>query len=123
MGYTVKKSNLLIGLGVSAFSNAPTGHTQNEKVLEQYLISVQKERAPIYKSHTVSTDEFYLATLFEKIICENYFTKRDREKILGSQEANFNMYLNNNFIEQKNDLFLVTETGRYFLKNICQCWG
>jgi oxygen-independent coproporphyrinogen-3 oxidase len=123
MGYTLKKSNLLIGLGVSAFSTAPTGHTQNEKVLEQYLLSIQKDRAPIYKSHTVNADELYLATLFEKIICENYFTKSDREKILASQEANFNMYINNKFIEQKDDQFLVTETGRYFLKNICQCWG
>ena len=123
MGFTEKKSNLLIGLGVSSFSTAATGHVQNEKVLEQYLLSIQKERAPIYKAHSVTEEELQLATLFEKIICENYFSGSDRSKILPDQEANFNMYLNNKFIEQNDGNFTVTETGRYFLKNICQCWG
>lgn len=123
MGFTEKKSNLLIGLGVSSFSNSPTGHIQNEKVLEQYLSAIQKDRPPIYKSHTITPEELMLAGIFEKIICENYFTGSDRLKILPDQEANFNIYLNNNFIELINGNFFITELGKYFLKNICQCWG
>lgn len=123
MGFTEKKSNLLIGLGVSSFSNSPTGHIQNEKVLEQYLFAIQKDRPPIYKSHTISPDELKLSALFEKIVCEGYFTQQDRSDILPDQEANFNIFLSNNFVELVSDKFLITDLGKYFLKNICQFWG
>ncbi len=123
MGFTEKKSNMLIGLGVSAFSSSPSGHIQNEKVLEPYLLTIQKEIAPIFKSHTITTEELYLAALFEKIICQNTFTKADRVKVKPEQEENFAIYLSRNFLEQKGDQYIITESGRYFLKNICQCWG
>jgi oxygen-independent coproporphyrinogen-3 oxidase len=123
MGFTDTKSNLLIGLGVSAFSNSSTGHVQNEKVLEQYIHSLNKDMPPIQKSHAMTSEENYLTNLFEKIICENTFNQEDRKKILPDQEANFNIYLNNHFIEENQKSFIITDLGRYFLKNICQCWG
>jgi oxygen-independent coproporphyrinogen-3 oxidase len=123
MGFTEKKSNLLIGLGVSAFSSTSTGHIQNEKVLEQYLFAIQKERAPVFKSHAVTNEELELSKLFEKIICQNIFSKNDLFKILPEQKGNFDSYLKNNFITEIDDNYIVTELGRFFLKNICQCWG
>jgi oxygen-independent coproporphyrinogen-3 oxidase len=123
MGFTEKKSNMLIGLGVSAFSSGITGHVQNEKVLEQYIFALQKDRPPLYKSHAVTSDQLILTAMFEKIICENYFDETDRMKILPEQENNFKLYLQNNFIEHTGDTYSITDQGRYFLKNICQCWG
>lgn len=123
MGYTERKTPLLIGLGVSSFSSAPKGHIQNEKVLEPYMQAIAKERLPVLKAHSVSPAELELANIFEKIICEDHFTEEDRQKILPGKEEHFRIFLENNFIEKDGNEYLITEAGRYFLKGICQCWG
>ena len=123
MGYTARKSNLLIGLGVSSISNSDKGHVQNEKILENYMQSIAKERMALIKSHSITEREIELAKIFEKIISFNFFTQEDVKSILPDQKIFFEHYLENNFIISNDEIYTVTKLGRYFLKSLCQLWG
>ena len=123
MGFTTNKSNILLGLGVSAFSYTPKAHLQNEKILESYTSALNKNRFPILKSHQMTHEEKNKAKLFEQIICQGFFEKTDAENVLSEQKDHFYQYEKDGFFHFQNNRFEVSDLGKYFLKNICQCWG
>ncbi len=122
MGYMPSRSNILIGLGVSAISHTPTSMVQNEKIYSKYLYLANAKKKTYFKSHKKDKREFILQPLFEKLICDSFLSKEELS-ITNLWEKSldiFEILERDNIVEIKKEGLYVTPTGLYFLKNICQ---
>src|SRR5690606_10387591 len=60
MGYTEMRTDILLGLGVSAISETPTCFHQNEKVLPVYERRIDAGEVPTFRGHLLNEeDRFY----------------------------------------------------------------
>ncbi len=57
MGYTDRRTTALLGLGVSAISEAPTCYHQNEKVITVYERRVAAGEVPTLRGHLLSEED------------------------------------------------------------------
>jgi oxygen-independent coproporphyrinogen III oxidase len=116
MGYTDMRTDLLLGLGVSSISEAPTCFHQNDKVISSYNKRVLDGKIPTFRGHLLDEED-----------------RRQREQILQfmtqervmlhdeAQAADVRDYL----VELLNDGLVtidglemaMTEQGRPFLRN------
>lgn len=60
MGYTPRKTSLLIGLGASSISDSGTAMVQNEKQIEDYKARVNEGIIPFFKGHLLNEEDRFL---------------------------------------------------------------
>src|SRR6187455_1202650 len=70
MGYTTTQTDLLIGLGASAISDARYAYAQNLKKLEDYLNRVKTGGLPIFKGHVCSKEDMLMRQCILSIACQ-----------------------------------------------------
>jgi oxygen-independent coproporphyrinogen-3 oxidase len=58
MGYTANKTQLMIGLGMSAISDSWYGFAQNVKTIKEYQQIVNTGEIPIFRGHILSEEDF-----------------------------------------------------------------
>jgi oxygen-independent coproporphyrinogen-3 oxidase len=63
MGYTSRRVDPLIGLGVSAIGDAWTAFAQNEKAIEPYEQRVQRGELPLLRGHVLDAEDLELRRL------------------------------------------------------------
>ncbi len=122
MGYTERKTGLLVGLGVSSISDSWTSFIQNEKKLEDYYKRIELNEFPITKSHYLSKEDEKRKSIILSLMCQ-------QEVILSSDNCtnDFFMELQENAIDLINDGLIyfdknklkVTHAGIPFLRVIC----
>lgn len=121
MGFTPRKQDILIGLGVSSISSSPIGHLQNEKVYDRYLIQLKEGHTTTIKSHRLSNDELLRQKFFEKVVCQKSISNEDLQQFkTANTEQIINRLLQDGIVTQNNTGLNVTEIGIYFLKTILQ---
>lgn len=121
MGYTQQNSTMLIGLGVSAISDASEAYAQNYKTVEQYLDSVNQGRLPFWKGHLCSREDQVIRKHIQNIMCYlqtswgnlcTYFDAFDEVELrLLELEKD-------GLIKLADHTLTVTDLGRHFLRNI-----
>src|SRR5690606_39107055 len=120
MGYTVCNTDLLLGLGTSAISDAKYGYMQNAKVVEQYKEQVLTEKLAIFKSHDMSEEDLLIKKYILDLLCKGQFSMDDEIVSSLSREA-IAQYMDmedEGLIVLKNKMLLVTEKGKAFIRNI-----
>lgn len=119
MGYTVRKSDFLIGIGVSSISESNIGYAQNEKTVESYLQKIENGKFPISKGHLLTTDDIKIKSLTTDLMC-NFSCLLEEELILNPKiiEA-LSELKKDNLIELNSPQLIVTEKGKPFIRNIC----
>jgi oxygen-independent coproporphyrinogen III oxidase len=119
MGYTTNRTRSLLGIGVSAISNFDGILFQNEKIFEKYLLN----NTSVKISHLKNEKEIMLERFFLKLTCEYEFDY-DLISTYGTKTDFFNKSLsyleNNELIKKDENIYKVTETGKHFLRTICQ---
>lgn len=70
MGYTPGHTELLIGLGTSAISDAWTAFAQNRKTVEEYIADVKAGILPIFKGHQLSPEDLVLRRHILNLMCQ-----------------------------------------------------
>lgn len=121
MGYTHQHTQLLIGLGVSAISDAWYAFAQNVKTVEEYLDLV-KHDLPIVKGHILKDDDLALRKHITNIMCNGY-TSWNRylepcEALLDGLER-LKALEEDGLVEINPWNLKVTPLGKRFLRNIC----
>lgn len=119
MGYTTNETDLLIGLGSSAISDAHYAYAQNLKKVEEYNQAIQNDGIAVFKGHIQTNEDLLLKECILEAACHG---KVRQENLL---------LINNDFIlaelHQMNiegilsaniDGFQITEAGRPFIRNI-----
>lgn len=121
MGYTHQHTQLLIGLGVSAISDAWYGFAQNVKTVEEY-INLVKYDLPVIKGHILTGEDLILRKHITEIMCNGYTIWNQHiepciallEGVLRLKSFEDDGLININSWELR-----VTPLGKRFLRNIC----
>ncbi len=121
MGYTDHRTDVLLGIGLSAISETPTCFHQNEKVLPVYERLLGEGKIPSLRGHKLTAED-----------------RAHREQILGlmtrgetkfrdsAEQADVTRFLaepiRDGLARVEGDRLFVTEAGRPFLRNLCMAF-
>lgn len=125
MGYTEKQSSLLIGLGVSAISDAGTMFVQNAKTLEEWNTLIDENQLPFFRGHELSQEDLVLRKHILNVMCKG---ETDWGADIGTCSAFTDV--RTRLVELQHDGLVelseyglrVTESGKPFLRNIGMCF-
>ncbi|MEM6524488.1 MAG: oxygen-independent coproporphyrinogen III oxidase [Bacteroidota bacterium] len=117
MGYTEAKTDLLIGLGASAISDAKYGYAQNIKKVEDYNSTVESG-IPIFKGHKLEESELEIRDRILSLTCKGELKWRVGQLSL-TQLIKLNEMNDEGLIELYDEGLRITELGMAFLRNIC----
>lgn len=118
MGYADRRTDVLLGLGVSAISETPGIFHQNEKVLPVYERRVTSGEFPTFRGHVLSDED---RRRREQIL--QFMTRSQVELESESQVQDVKGFLSSliedGLVELKDRVLLLTPKGRPFLRNAC----
>ena len=117
MGYTELRTQVLLGLGVSAISETPTCFHQNEKAFPVYERRVQQGEVPTLRGHLLSEEDHRLR---EQILM---FMTRFEVELKPEQTRDATIFLDSlvsdGLVEVRDEKLILTDRGRPFLRNAC----
>jgi oxygen-independent coproporphyrinogen-3 oxidase len=116
-GYTETRTQVLLGLGVSAISETPTCFHQNEKAFPVYERRVRQGEIPTFRGHLLSAEDrrvreqiLTFMTNFEVALEPE---QRDDAKVFLAS------LVNDGLVEFRDDALALTARGKPFLRNAC----
>ena len=120
MGYTTTATDLLIGLGASAISDAGYAYAQNLKHVEAYAAQIENNELAVWKGHIQSPEDVLIKRCILDIACKGAVSGEllalvsddDAFTRLKSMEGE-------GLIEHSPNGLVVTDAGRPFIRNIC----
>lgn len=116
MGYTTTQTDLLIGLGASAISDAKYAYAQNIKKVEAYSKAVADSQLPVFKGHIQTGEDLDLKHQIINIACHGEI---NAENVDHEIHQKLREMLNDGILKRTPDGYEVTECGRAFIRNIC----
>jgi oxygen-independent coproporphyrinogen-3 oxidase len=116
-GYTERRTQVLLGLGVSAISETPTCFHQNEKAFPVYERRVRQGEVPTLRGHLLTEED---RSLREQILT---FMTRFEVDLRPEQSDDARAFLDplvgDGLVELRAQKLILTERGRPFLRNAC----
>ena len=122
MGYTTRSTHLMIGLGVSAISDAWTAFAQNEKVVEDYISRVALGELPVFRGHMLTDEDLQIRLHILDIMCRHHTSWKDNTSFPIGMSDLLNRLrepIADGLISLHPDGLDVTPKGRPFIRNIC----
>ncbi|AXT62305.1 oxygen-independent coproporphyrinogen III oxidase [Aquimarina sp. AD10] len=125
MGYTASKTQMMIGLGVSAISDSWYGFAQNVKNIEEYQHLVNENIIPVYRGHILNKEDEIIRQHILNLMC--HFETNWKEDDLYFKELpevlqNLKELEIDGLLEISRNTVTVTEKGRPFVRNICMAF-
>jgi len=122
MGYTTTDSHLLIGLGVSAISDAWQAFNQNAKTVEDYISKINAGEFAHFKGHLLTAEEMTTREHIKNLMCQ--FTTSWKpfdpiESFIHENEAALLDMQNDGLLELSATKIQITEKGKTFVRNVC----
>jgi oxygen-independent coproporphyrinogen III oxidase len=122
MGYTDKKSSVMIGLGLTSISNTPNSFAQNHKDLKDYVQSLESEIIPIKNGHIQSDTDLIIEDIVQKIMCNGYVQVTSANQVPHWEEIKLELLDMEkdgllDFDKEKN-IIATTKVGQVFLRNV-----
>jgi oxygen-independent coproporphyrinogen-3 oxidase len=118
MGYADRRTDALIGLGVSSISETPGCFHQNEKVLPVYERRVLAGEIPTLRGHLLNVED---RRHREQIL--EFMTKSSVELASDEQAKDVREFISSLFedglVKLEGRRLILTEKGRPFLRNAC----
>ncbi len=120
MGYSASKTQLMIGLGVSAIGDSWTAFGQNEKVLEDYYARLEKDELPVFRGHILNEEDLLIRQKILDLMCR-LRTHTDDIPLdikMGIKER-LKETISDGLMTWEDDLLEISEKGLPFIRNIC----
>ncbi len=118
MGYTDKRSNILLALGPTAISESDLGFIQNEKNLKEYMEKLDSSVLPMSSGSTNSENDKLVALAIQEIMCQFVIRKDLLKKLPLNNNFDFAEFIADGLLIEDNEQFIVTELGRAFVRNL-----
>ncbi|MCP4469420.1 MAG: oxygen-independent coproporphyrinogen III oxidase [Gammaproteobacteria bacterium] len=125
MGYTASKTQLMIGLGMSAISDSWYAFAQNEKTVPEYEARANSGELPVFRGHLLTNEDRIVRQHILNIMChfettwerpDNQFPElEDCLQRLTEMEADGLVGLSENKL-------VVPEHARPFVRNLCMAF-
>lgn len=124
MGYTTQDTGLLLGLGVSAISDAGNAFAQNAKTLHDYYAIVESGQLAVQKGYLLSDTDVAFRRYILNLSC-NGNTKLEFEHLQLLKQYTFPKLQElhqEGLIEWNEDQVRITEAGRDFIRVVCSAF-
>ncbi|AXT20374.1 oxygen-independent coproporphyrinogen III oxidase [Flavobacteriaceae bacterium AU392] len=125
MGYTASKTQVMIGLGVSAISDSWYSFAQNVKSLEAYLHLLDNNILPVTKGHILNSEDLIIRQHILNLMCQ-FTTSWDSEKNYFKELPDVLIKLkemeNDGLVKISSKSITVTQEGKAFIRNICMAF-
>ena len=116
MGYTSRRTDVLLGLGVSSISETPDCFHQNEKVLPLYEKKVAAGEVPTHRGHVLTEEDQRQREQILAFMCQGEVRLRDAAQVADVRSFLADM-IQDGLVEIRGDILSLTEAGRPFLRN------
>ena len=125
MGYTANKTQLMIGLGMSAISDSWYGFAQNVKTVKEYQQIVNSGEIPVFRGHILSEEDRIIRKHILNMMC-NFYTSWD-SAIMKIKNIDFHLDLLQEFekdglVSIGENSLSIPEKARPFVRNICMAF-
>jgi oxygen-independent coproporphyrinogen-3 oxidase len=122
MGYNSSKTQVMIGLGVSAISDSWYSFVQNVKNLETYQNLVNDNILPVFRGHILTQEDLIIRKHILNLMC-TFETSWTDDDLFFTELPGVLIKLkeleNDGLIEIASKKIIVTEKGRLFVRNVC----
>jgi oxygen-independent coproporphyrinogen-3 oxidase len=117
MGYTVQKTQVLLGLGPSSLSDTWYAFSQNEKNVEKWLAQIEKGDIVPQGGHLLNADDILRRKIILDLMCKYEATLEDGQwkSVAESSVVRDDLLTWDN----KRKTALIMNRGRPFVRNIC----
>ena len=116
MGYSDMRTDVMLGLGVSSISEAPTCFHQNDKTLNGYKDKVLGGEIPTLRGHLLTEeDQHYREQILQFMTQE--VVKLDSEDQIADVRDYLSELISDGLVTVDNGTMQLTEPGRPFLRN------
>jgi coproporphyrinogen dehydrogenase len=125
MGYTASKTQLMIGLGMSAISDSWYAFAQNEKELEAYYARLERNEIPVCKGHILNDEDLIIRRHILNLMCQ--FTTSWESTAMQFEGLNEVLVRlaelqNDGLLHIGNHSITVPDEGKPFIRNICMAF-
>lgn len=120
MGYTSSKTQLMVGLGMSAISDSWYAFAQNVKTVEEYQKTVEAGEIPVIKGHILNDEDLVVRRHILNLMCQ-LETTFDMSNSFPELEHAFGMLKEmekDELVEIHDHRIQITEKGRAFTRNV-----
>lgn len=125
-GYSTMADTEILAFGISAIGRIENTFVQNAKEMPKYYAMIDAGLFPIERGYTLTLDDEIREYVIMELMCNLQVSKRTFKHLFGvSFTSYFNAALPGLALAKKNDLCIeeqdeirITETGRFFLRNI-----
>lgn len=125
MGYTESKTQLMIGLGVSAIGDSWYSFGQNAKNVEEYQHLVEQGVLPVYRGHMLNEEDLIIRKHILNMMCR-LETSWENTSLqfpeLPDVLSNLKEMETDGLLEIGVKNLRITEKGRPFVRNICMAF-
>jgi len=128
MGYTVQRTPVMLGLGISSIGDVAGAYVQNAKKLKPYYGALDDGSLPVERGYVLSADDLVRRHVIQELMCNLYLDVGDAERRF---EVDFQEYFAQELAElgegpAADGLVLlgpeaieVTDLGQLFIRNVC----
>jgi len=120
MGYTSSKTQLMVGLGMSAISDSWYAFAQNVKTVEEYQKIVEEGKIPVVKGHILNEEDLIVRRHILNLMCQ-LETTFDQNNSFPELDNAFEMLKEmekDELVEIHDNQIKITEKGRAFTRNV-----
>lgn len=118
MGYVEERTQVLLGLGVSAISETPDCFHQNEKALPVYERRVNEGEIPTLRGHLLTSEDEKRREQILEFMTKGKVTFEDNEQQKRVTEFLSEM-IKDELVEISGTQMMLTKKGTPFLRNAC----
>jgi oxygen-independent coproporphyrinogen-3 oxidase len=124
MGYTVQKTSLLLGLGVSSISDITGAFAQNKKTLREYYDQVHAGELPVFRGYFLTEEDQIMRQYILDVACRGkaYFAKKDLDLLRQYTFHELDELALDELVTWGEHGLIVTDLGKHFIRNICKAF-
>ena len=121
-GYSTLAGLDTFAIGLTSISDTKTSYRQNVKDMQTYENLINNETLPIERGIILSADDIVRRGIIMDIMCslkvvyKNYGV--DFKIVFADAIKRLEQFQQDNLVQLFDDYFIVTDTGRFFLRNI-----
>lgn len=120
MGYTTSATDMVIGLGASAISDAKYAYAQNHKKVEDYYSQLSSNKLAYPKGYILDAKDRAIRKCILDISCSGEINQLSVDYLLNQQaKSQFKEMVDEGLIQSTLDGWKVTDAGHAFIRNIC----
>lgn len=122
MGYADRYTPLMIGLGVSAISDAWTAFGQNVKTVEEYHDLIRQGLLPVFKGHFLNDEDLTIRQYILDMMCRGVVNLKPQHELDERFLSRLSPLEQDQLIRIKDNTISITPTGKSFLRNVCMAF-